>query len=90
MGATLVASDTAPLREVAGPEHVRLSPFHDADALAQRVIEVLEAPGDFAHLGLAARAHIVERYDFMTKCLPVHLQKINDLVPMAKRIALPG
>ncbi|NKX44962.1 glycosyltransferase [Roseicyclus persicicus] len=91
MGATIVASDTAPVREVI--EHGKtglLVDFHDHEALARQVIDVLSAPGDHAALGRAARAEMVERYDFATRCLPVHLARINGLVPSARAIPLPG
>jgi len=91
MGATIVASDTAPVREVMRHgETALLVDFHDHEALARQVVEVLSAPGDFAHLGRAARAHMVENYDFTTRCLPEHIARINSLVPMARAIALPG
>ena len=90
MGATIVASDTAPVREVmTHGETAMLVDFHDHGALARQVIEVLEAPGDFAHLGRAARAHMVERYDFTNRCLPAHLARINSLVPRARAIPIP-
>ena len=90
MGATVVASDVAPVREAV--EHGRtglLVDFFRPERLAQAVIDVLERPGTYAHLGPAARAHVVEHYDFATRCLPVHLEKINGLVPRAARIAIP-
>lgn len=89
MGATMVASDTAPIREVI--EHGKtglLVDFHDHDALAEQVISVLSAPEDYAHLGPAARRSVVERYDFLTVCLPQHLARINALVPPELRITL--
>ena len=91
MGATIVASDTAPVREVMRHgETAMLVDFHDHNALAQQVIDVLSAPGDFAHLGQAARAHMVETYDFTTKCLPEHIARINSLVPKARAIPFGG
>lgn len=91
MGATIVASDTAPVREVmTHGETALLVDFHDHEALARQVVEVLSAPGAFAHLGRAARAHMVERYDFATRCLPEHIARINSLVPRDRAIALPG
>jgi glycosyltransferase involved in cell wall biosynthesis len=90
MGATIVASDTAPVREVmTHGETAMLVDFHDHEALARQVIEVLARPGDFAHLGHNARAHMVARYDFTTRCLPAHLARINSLVPRAMAIDLP-
>ena len=53
------------------------------------MVEVLRAPGEYAHLGRAARAHMVERYDFKTRCLPEHVARINSLVPKARAIPMP-
>jgi hypothetical protein len=64
--------------------------FHDHMALARQVIAVLESPGDFAHLGPAARTHMVETYDFTTRCLPEHIRRINSLLPTRHAIAVPG
>ncbi|MDW4498210.1 glycosyltransferase family 4 protein [Sulfitobacter sp. D35] len=91
MQATVVASDVAPVREVMTHGKTGLLvDFFDPDALAAQVIEVLARPADFAELGAAARAHVVSEYDFETRCLPVHLSKINDLVPARLRLDLPG
>jgi len=90
MGATIVASDTAPVREVMTHGQTGLLvEFHDHEALARQVVEVLRAPGEYAHLGRAARAHMVERYDFKTRCLPEHVARINSLVPKARAIPMP-
>lgn len=90
MGATVVASDVAPVREaITHGETGLLVDFFDHDALARQVVDVLENPKDFAHLGKAAREHVVETYDFLTKCLPEHIAQINALVPADKRIKLP-
>jgi len=51
-------------------------------------VDVLANPGAYAHLGPAARAQVVERYDFLTRCLPEHLARINSLVPWARRVAV--
>jgi glycosyltransferase involved in cell wall biosynthesis len=90
MEATIVASDVEPVREaLTHGETGLLVDFHDPDAIAAQVIDVLKNPAAFAHLGPAARAHAVREYDFLTKCLPEHLAQINALVPAEKRIALP-
>jgi glycosyltransferase involved in cell wall biosynthesis len=90
MGATIVASDTAPVREVmAHGKTALLVDFHDHTALARQVIEVLAHPADFAHIGLAARRHMIEAYDFTRHCLPEHIARINSLVPASRAIALP-
>ncbi|XDA98073.1 glycosyltransferase family 4 protein [Sulfitobacter sp. LCG007] len=91
MQATVIASDVPPVREVIRDgENGILVDFFDPDALAARVVEVLGRPRDFSHLGPAARATVVEQHDFATRCLPVHLARMNALLPAAKRLDLPG
>ena len=88
MQATIVASDVAPVREaVTHGETGLLVDFFEHDALAAQVVEVLANPQDHAHLGPAARSHVVENYDFLTRCLPEHLARINALVPESKRLS---
>ncbi len=90
MEATIVAADVAPVREaMTHGETGLLVDFHDHKALARQVIEVLEKPDAFAHLGPAARRHVVEKYDFLTKCLPEHIAEMNALLPEDKQIAMP-
>ncbi|MDE3027058.1 MAG: glycosyl transferase family 1, partial [Paracoccaceae bacterium] len=60
--------------------------YFSPDALARQVIEVLSHPAEYAHLGPAARNHVVEHYDFLTRTAKVHVDRINSLVPNAKRI----
>ncbi|KEJ90737.1 glycosyltransferase family 4 protein [Sulfitobacter donghicola] len=88
MQATIVASDVEPVREaVTHGETGMLVDFHDPAALAKQVIDVLARPEDFAHLGPAARKHVVAEYDFLTKCLPEHLAEMNALLPEDKQIS---
>lgn len=90
MGATIVASDVGPVREaITHGETGLLVDFFHPEKLATQVADVLARPGTYAHLGPAARRHVVRNYDFATKTLPVHLKKINGLVPKSKRITLP-
>jgi len=89
MGATIVAADVAPVREaVTHGETGMLVDFHDPQALAAQVVDVLGQPEKYAQLGVAARAHAVREYDFLTKCLPEHIGQINALVPLEKRIEI--
>jgi glycosyltransferase involved in cell wall biosynthesis len=89
MQATIVASDVAPVREaMTHGETGLLVDFFDTDALARQVCEVLANPDAFAHLGKAARGHVVKEYDFLTKCLPEHIAQMNALVPAEKRIKI--
>jgi glycosyltransferase involved in cell wall biosynthesis len=91
MGAIIVASDVDPVREaITHGETGLLVDFFDHDAVAQQVIDVVSNPKDFAHIGKAARDHVVETYDFLTKCLPEHIAQINALVPEDRRINLPS
>ncbi|MEX0371281.1 MAG: glycosyltransferase family 4 protein [Tateyamaria sp.] len=89
MGATIVASNVAPVREaVTHGETGLLVDFFDPEAIAAQVVDVLENPRDYAHLGPAARQHVVETYDFETVCLPEHIRQINALVPADKQIVM--
>jgi glycosyltransferase involved in cell wall biosynthesis len=90
MEATIVASDVEPVREaMTHGETGLLVDFHNPEALAQQVIDVLERPEDFAHLGPAARKHVIAEYDFLTKCLPEHIAEMNALLPQDKQINMP-
>lgn len=91
MQATVVSTDVAPVREaITHGETGLLVDFFDPDALADQVIDVLENPQAYAHIGPAARAHVVDRYDFLTRCLPEHIAQMNALVPQDRRIEIPG
>jgi len=91
MQATIVASDVAPVREaVTHGETGLLVDFFDAQALADQVVDVLTHPQKHAHLGAAARAHVVANYDFLSHCLTEHLRHINGLLPADRQILMPG
>jgi len=91
MEATIVAADVAPVREaMTHGKTGLLVDFHDPQALARQVIKVLEKPEDFAHLGPAARQHVIKEYDFLTKCLPEHIAEMNALLPADKQIPMPA
>ena len=62
-GCLLVASDTAPVREVVRDgENGLLVDFFDTGALAERICETLERPDTFSELRANARRTAVERY----------------------------
>lgn len=89
MQATVVAADLAPVREaIRHGETGLLVDFFDHEALARQVCDVLDHPAAYAHLGPAARSHVMAEYDFMTKCLPEHIARINSLVATQNRITL--
>lgn len=63
-GCEIVASDTAPVREVIDDgENGVLFPFHDSAALAEAAVEVLSNRRRFPLHGQAARETIARRYD---------------------------
>jgi len=69
-GATVLASDTAPVREmIRHGENGLLTDFFDAEKMADAASRVLDAPGDHRHLGQNASAMIRERYS-VDVCLP--------------------
>jgi glycosyltransferase involved in cell wall biosynthesis len=61
---TVVGSATPPVQEVIDDEvHGLLADFYDVDGLAERALRVLRDPGQYRHLGQAARQRVLERYD---------------------------
>jgi len=75
IGCLVVASDTAPVREViADGKNGLLTDFFDHGQLAERVAYALENRTRLAHFREAARASIQERYDLATICLPKQLE----------------
>ena len=87
-GCAVVASDTAPVREVmVDGVNARLVPFFDTAALAATVAKLLGDPGQRAALGGAARATIVERYDLATVCLPRQLRWVDGLAAYPSGVA---
>jgi len=78
----VVASDISPVREVIRHnENGFLVPFFDSDALADKVTEILAAPGRFSSVKKRARATILKRYCFERKSLPQFMKLIRELVP---------
>lgn len=78
VGALVIGSDTAPVREVI--EHERnglLVDFFKPEQIAQTVCETLAHPERFMHLREAARATVVQRYDFHTHALPQYMALIE-------------
>ncbi len=92
MEATVISTDVASVREaMTHNETGLLVDFFDHEALADQAIDVLANPEKYTHIGPAARKHVVENYDFLTRCLPEHITRMNSLVAdPAKHIKLPG
>ncbi len=82
-GAAIVASDTAPVREVIAHGRTgRLVDFFDRKALVREVCDLLDDPQARARLGTAARALMVERYDLKRTSLPRQLAWVDEVMQM--------
>jgi glycosyltransferase involved in cell wall biosynthesis len=78
-GAVVLASDTAPVREVIA--HGRtglLAPFFDVDGFADTACRVLDDPPAFKPLGHAGAALVRERYS-VDACLPQFLRLAREV-----------
>ena len=79
-GVTVLASDTPPVREVVEDAKTGLLvDFFDTDAIAEQACRVLDAPGDFRHLGRAGVEMVRHRYS-LDVCLPRMLALYEDAV----------
>ena len=85
VGAPIVASDTAPVREVVRHgENGWLVDFFSPEAIANQVIQCLQEPAASTPLRRAARETVVEGYDLRSRCLPKQLdllQRVMDQRP---------
>jgi glycosyltransferase involved in cell wall biosynthesis len=81
-GATVLASDTAPVREVIQHgQHGLLAGFFDLDGLAEAANRVLDALQECKHLGAAGVEMIRARYS-LDVCLPQMLQLYEETLTM--------
>ncbi|MDO9177820.1 MAG: glycosyltransferase family 4 protein [Agitococcus sp.] len=79
-GCTIVASDTAPLKEaIIDHQTGRLVDFFDSAALAKTVDEVLDNPQEAQRLGANARVFAQANYDLQRVCLPKQLAWVKAL-----------
>ncbi len=77
-GCCVVGSRTPPVEEaIRDGENGLLTDFFDADALAQRLADVLHGRIDAAPLRSAARATVIDRYDLKRHCLPAGLALLD-------------
>lgn len=78
----LVASDTAPVRDVITPDvDGLLVDFFDVDGLTDILTRVFTEPDAYRPLRQAARAKVVAEYDRRTVTEPAWLALIDDLLP---------
>jgi len=83
--AAIVASDTAPVREVLSQgETARLVDFFDREGLVTEVVALLEDDDARKRMGQAARAHVVQNYDLRTISLPKQIDWISSVMSGAK------
>ncbi|MAZ03862.1 MAG: glycosyl transferase family 1 [Sneathiella sp.] len=78
-GGLVVGSDTAPVREIIRPGvNGFLAPFHDPEALAAQIEEVLDNVSELQDIRDAARKTATDRYA-LKKMLPRQLHLIEDV-----------
>jgi hypothetical protein len=56
-----------------------LADFYDVDGLADQALRALREPGQFRHLGTAARLRIEERYE-LTHCMARRIELFQSLL----------
>ena len=77
-GCAIVASNTAPLKEAIIDRHTGLlADFFSPDDVADKTIQLLEAPALREALGQQARTFAVQHYDLRSVCLPRMLEILN-------------
>ncbi|MCQ0093807.1 glycosyltransferase [Roseovarius sp. M141] len=82
-GAAIVASDTAPVREVIAHDQTgRLVDFFDRAGLVREVCDLLENSALRDRLSTAARQLMVENYDLEKVCLPRQIAWVDDVMRM--------
>jgi glycosyltransferase involved in cell wall biosynthesis len=77
VGCVVIASDTAPVRELINGTNGLLVPFFNATQLAERVIEVLADPHRSHAMRAEARRTVLDRYDVKRVCLPAMISFIQ-------------
>ena len=81
--AAIVASDTAPVREVITDGSTgRLIDFFAGDDMVDQVCDLLDDADALHELGRAARALMTSQYDLKSTCLPRQLQWVSDVMDM--------
>jgi glycosyltransferase involved in cell wall biosynthesis len=73
----VVASNTAPVRDVIDGENGLLVDFFDTRVLADAVVQGCDRPAWGTTMRSAARATVVKKYDLKTVCLPAWLALIE-------------
>jgi glycosyltransferase involved in cell wall biosynthesis len=80
VGASIVASDTAPVREVIRHgENGKLVDFFDGAALIHETCALLDNPAERRRLGDNAREFVKNHFDLQSVCLPQQLEWVAAL-----------
>ncbi|MCC6920626.1 MAG: glycosyltransferase [Alphaproteobacteria bacterium] len=75
----LVASDTAPVRDVIrGGENGLMLDFFDPEQLSRTLISACREPGLYAPIRKAARETVIKEYDRATICQPMWLDLVDE------------
>lgn len=78
LGALVIGSDTAPVREViTDGQNGLLVDFFKPAQLADRVCDALADPMAFQHLRQSARETVMDRYDFQSVTWPAYQKLLN-------------
>lgn len=81
-GAMVVASDTAPVREVIRDGvNGRLVDFFDVKGWSAALTDALANPAAYEKMRIAARRTVLDRYDLKTICLPEMVEFVESFGP---------
>lgn len=81
--ALVIASDTAPVREVIRHgENGLLVDFFDVKGWSDTLVDALAHPERFTHLRKAARQTVLDRYDLQSVCLPQMAEYVESFGPV--------
>jgi glycosyltransferase involved in cell wall biosynthesis len=81
IGCAVVASDTAPVRDVVDGNNGILVPFFDPEDLADRVVALLAHPNRYDAMRAEARSTVIERFDVQNVCLPQMMELLASIAP---------
>lgn len=81
-GAVVIASDTAPVREVIRDGvNGRLVDFFDVKGWSAALTDALANPAAYEKMRIAARRTVLDRYDLKTICLPEMVEFVESFGP---------
>jgi glycosyltransferase involved in cell wall biosynthesis len=81
IGCAIIASDTAPVRDVIDGNNGILVPFFDPEDLADRVVALLAYPERYDAMRAEARSTAIERFDVQNVCLPQMMELLASIAP---------